>query len=142
MYLCFIDYYKTFDCVEHNKLGKVLREIGISDHRIKKQRHYFIDKGPYLVKAMVFLVVLYGCESWTIRKPECWRIDAFWIVVLYKTLECPLDCKEIKAVKLKANQSWIIIGKIDAEAETPILWPTYVKNWLFRKDPDAGKDWR
>ena len=63
MYLCFIDYYKTFDCVEHNKLRKVLREIGIPDHHIKKQRRYFVDKGPYLVKAMIFLVVLYGCDS-------------------------------------------------------------------------------
>ena len=62
-YFCFIDYYKTFDCVDHNKLWKVLKEIGITDHHIKKQRHYFVDKGPYLVKAMVFLVVLYGCES-------------------------------------------------------------------------------
>ena len=62
-YFCFIDYYKNFDCVDHNKLWKVLKEIGITDHHIKKQRHYFVDKSPYLVKAMVFLVVLYGCES-------------------------------------------------------------------------------
>ena len=66
----------------------------------------------------------------------------FWTVVLEKTLESPLDCKEIKSVNPKGNQSWIFIGKTDAEAETPTLWPPHVKNWLTGKDPDAGKDWR
>ena len=75
-------------------------------------------------------------ESWT---PKNW---CFWTVVLEKTLESPLDCKEIKAVNSKGNQSWIFIGRIDAEAETPILWPPDVKNWLTGKDSDAGKDWR
>ena len=65
----------------------------------------------------------------------------FWTVVL-KTLESPLDCKEIQPVHPKGNQSWIFIGRTDAEAETPILWPPYVKNWIIWKDPDAGKDWR
>ena len=63
-------------------------------------------------------------------------------MVLEKTLESPLDCKEIKLVNLKGNHSWIFIGKTDAEAETPILWPPDAKNWLIGKDPDAGKDWR
>ena len=63
-------------------------------------------------------------------------------MVLEKSLESPLDSKEIKPVNPKGNQSWIFIRKIDAEAETPILWPPYVKSWLIRKDPDAGKDWR
>ena len=66
----------------------------------------------------------------------------FWTVVLEKTLESPLDCKEIQPVHPKGNQSWIFIGRTDAEAETPILWPLDVKNWLTGKDPDAGKDWR
>ena len=66
----------------------------------------------------------------------------FWTVVLEKTLESPLDCKEIKPAHSKGNQSWIFIGRTDAEAETPILWPPDVKNWLSGKDPDAGKDWR
>ena len=66
----------------------------------------------------------------------------FWTVVLEKTLESPLDCKEIHPVNPKGNQSWIFIGRIDAEAETPILWPPDAKNWFLRKDPDAGKDWR
>ena len=66
----------------------------------------------------------------------------FWTVVLEKTLESPLDWKEIQPVHLKGNQSWILIGRTDAEAETPILWPPDGKNWLIGKDPDAGKDWR
>ena len=66
----------------------------------------------------------------------------FWTVVLEKTLESPLGCKEIQPVHSKGNQSWIFIGRTDAEAETPILWPPDVKNWFFGKDPVAGKDWR
>ena len=66
----------------------------------------------------------------------------FWTVVLEKTLESPLDCKKIKPVHPKGNQSCIFIGRTDAEAETPVLWPADVKNWLIGEDPDAGKDWR
>ena len=73
-------------------------------------------------------------ESW-VRKNWC-----FWTVVLEKTLESPLDCREIQPVNPKGNQSWIFIGRTDAEAETPVLWPD-VKNWLIWKDPDAGKYW-
>ena len=75
-------------------------------------------------------------ESWA---PKNWF---FWTVVLEKTLESPLDCKEIQPVNPKGNQSWIFIGRTDVEAEAPILWPPDVKNWLIWKDPDAGKDWR
>ena len=75
-------------------------------------------------------------ESWA-QKNWC-----FWTVVLEKTLESPLDSKEIQPVHPKGNQSWIFMGRIDAEAEAPILWPPDVKNWLIWKDPDAGKDWR
>ena len=71
--------------------------------------------------------------------PKNW---CFWTVVLEKTLESPLDCKKIKPVHPKGNQSWIFIGRTDAEAETPILWPPDAKNWLIWKDPDAGRDWR
>ena len=70
-----------------------------------------------------------------------WRIDAFWTVVLEKTLESPLDCKEIQPVYPKWDQSWMFIGRTDVEAETPILWPPHVKSWLIGKDPDAGRDW-
>jgi len=96
----------------------------------------------HLVKAMVFPVVVYGCESSTIKKGWVLKNWCFWTVVLEKSLESPLDCKEIKPVSPKENQSWILIAKTDAEAETPILWPPDVKNGLIGKDPDAGKDWR
>ena len=75
-------------------------------------------------------------DSWA---PKNWY---FWTVVLEKALESPLDCQEIQPVHPKGNQSWIFIGRTDAEDETPILWPPDVKNWLIGKDPDAGKGWR
>ena len=93
-----------------------------------------------LVKAMVFPVVMYGCESWTIKKVECWRIEAFELWC-WRRLESPLDRKEIQPVHPKGNQSWAFIGRTDAKAETPILQPPDAKNWLIGKDPDAGKDW-
>ena len=89
----------------------------------------------HLVKAMVFPVVMYGCESWT--KNWC-----FWTVVLEKTLESPLDYKEIQPVHPKGDQSWVFFGRTDVEAKTPILCPPDVKNWFIGKDPDAWKDWR
>ena len=95
-----------------------------------------------LVKAMVFPVVTYRCESWTIKKAECQRIDAFKTRLLEKTLESHLDCKETQPVHPKGNQPWIFIGRTNAEAETPMLWPPDAKNWLIGKDPDSGKDWR
>ena len=81
---------------------------------------------------------------WELDYNEIWAPKkwCFWAVVLEKTLESPLDCKEIKPVHPKGNQSCIFIGRTDAEAETPILWPPDVKNWFIGKDPDAGKDWR
>ena len=94
----------------------------------------------HLVKAMVFPVVMYGCESWIIswaRKNWC-----FWTVVLEKTLESPLDCKEIQPVHPKGNKFWMFIGRTDTEAETPIFQPPDMQNWLIWKDPDVGKDWR
>ena len=89
---------------------------------------------------MIFPVVMYGCESWTINK-ESWALKnwCLWTVVLEKTLESPLACKEIQPINAKGNQSWIFIGRTDAEAEIPVLWPPDVKNWLIGKDPDAGK---
>ena len=108
---------------------------------IKKQRHYFADKSLSSQS--------YGFSSshvwmWELDHQESWALKSwcFWIVVLEKTLESPLDWKEIKLVNPKGNQSWIFIGKTDAEAEAPILWPPDVKNWLIWRDPDAGKDWR
>ena len=108
---------------------------------ILKSRHITLPTKVCLVKAMVFPVVVYGCElyqkeSWA---PKNW---CFWTVVLEKTLESPLDCKEIQSVHPKGEQSWVFIGKTDAEAEDPILRLPGAKNWLTGKDPDAGKDWR
>ena len=91
--------------------------------------------------AMVFPVVMYGCESRTIKKAEHWRNDVFELV-LEKTLEIPLDHKEIQPAYPKRNQLWIFIGRTDVEAETLILRPPDVRNWLTGKDPDAGKHWR
>ena len=104
---------------------------------IKKQRHYFANKGPFS-QSYGFSIAVWELdykESWA---PKNW---CFWPVVLEKTFEGPLDCKEIQPVLPKGNQSWIFIGRTDAEAETPVLWPPDVKNWLIWKDPDAGKDW-
>ena len=94
----------------------------------------------HLVKAMIFPVVMYGCESWTIKK--CWvpKNWCFWTVVL-ETLESPSDCKEIQPVHPKGDQSWVFIGRTDVEAETPTLWPPDAKGWLIWKNPDARKDW-
>ena len=108
---------------------------------ILKRRDTTLPTKVHLVKAMGFPVVMYGCEldykeSWV---PKNW---CFWTVVLEKTLESPLDCKEIQPVHPIGSQSWILIGRTDAEAETPILWSPDAKNQLIWKDPDAGKDWR
>ena len=106
--------------------------------QIKTQKHYFADKDPYsqsygFTSSHVWMWEFDHKEGWV---PKNW---CFWTVVLEKTLESPLDCKEIKPVHPKGNPSWIFIGTTDAEAETPILWPPDVKNWLIGKDPDAGK---
>ena len=108
---------------------------------IKKQRHYFANKGPSsqsyrLSSSNVWMWELEYKKSWA---PKNW---CFLTVVLEKTLENPLDCKEIQPVYLKGDQSWVFIARTDAEAETLILWPPDVKNWLTGKDLDSGKDWR
>ena len=107
-----------------------------------KSRDMTLPTKVRLVNALVFPVLMYGCESWTIKESWAPRNWCFWTVVLEKTLENPLDCKELQLVNPKGNQSWIFFGRTDVEAETPILWPPDAKNWLVGKDPDAGKDWR
>ena len=108
---------------------------------IKKQRHYLANKGPSsqicgFSSSHVWMWDLDYKESW-LSKNWC-----FWTVVLEKTLESPLDCKEIQPVNLKGNQSWIFIGRTDAEAEARILWPLDSKSWLTgKKRSDAGEDW-
>ena len=93
---------------------------------ICKSRGITLPTKVRLVKAMVFPVVMYGCESWTVKKAECRRIDAFEL--LEKTLESPLDFKEIQPVQSKGDQSWMFFGRTDAKAETPILWPLHAKS--------------
>ena len=102
---------------------------------IRKQRHYLYK--VCIVKAMVFLVVMYGYERWTIKEGWARKNRCFWTVVLEKTLECPLDCTEIQPVNPKGNQSWIFIGRTDVEA--PTLWPPDEKSWLIGKDPGVWK---
>ena len=108
---------------------------------IKKQRHYFNKKGPYsqshgFTSSHVWMWELDYKESWALKN---W---CFWTAVLEKILESPLDSKEIQPVHPKGDNSWIFLGRTDAEAETPILWPPDVKNWLIGRDPDDGKVWR
>ena len=130
------------DCSHETKWHFLLgRKAMTSLDSILKSRDITLPTKVYLVKATVFPVVMYECESWPIKKAEHQRIDAwcFWIVVLEKTLKSPLDSKEIQPVHPKGNQSWMFIGRSDAEAEAPILWPPDAKNWLNGEDPDAGK---
>ena len=107
---------------------------------ILKSRSITLPTKVRLVKAMVFPIVMYGCESWTIKKAECQRIDAFELWCLRRLLRIPWTARS--PVHSKGNQSWIFIGRTDVEAEAPILWPPDAKKWLIGKDPDAGKDWR
>ena len=95
-----------------------------------------------IVKAMVFPVVMYGCESWTIKKTECQRIDFFELWYWRILVRVPWTARRSKQFNPKGNQPWIFIGKTDAEGEAPVLWPPDMKNWLIGKDPEAGKDWR
>ena len=108
---------------------------------IFKSRDVTLPTKIHIVKAMVFPVVMCGCERWTIKKAEHWRIDAFKLWCQRRLLKGPLDCKEIQPVNPKGNQSWIFVGRTDAEAEAPVLQPPDKKSWLFAKDPNAGKDW-
>ena len=107
---------------------------------IFKSRDITLTTKVHLVKAVVFPVVMWMCE---LDYKECWALKnwCLWTVVLEKTLESPLDCKEVQPVHPKGDQSWVFIGRTDVVAETPILWPPHVKSWLIGKDPDAGRDW-
>ena len=107
---------------------------------ILKSRDVALPTKVCLVKAMVLPVVMYGCEL-DCEESRVLKNWCFWTVVLEKTLESPLDCTEIQPVHPKGDQSWVFIGRTDAEAETPILWPPPAKSWLTEKDPDAGRGW-
>ena len=127
------------DCSHEIKRRLLLGRKSYDQH-IKKQRHYFINKGlssqSYgFSSGHVWMWELDYKESWA---PKNW---CFWTVVLEKTLESPLNSKEIQTVHPKRDQSWVLTGRTDAEAETPIVWPPHAKDWLIGKDPDAGRDW-
>ena len=116
------------------------RKVTTNLDSILKSRDYFVHKGPSsqgygFSSGHVWMWLSDYKESWA---PKNWR---FWTVVLEKILESPLDCKEIQPVHPKEDHSWVFTGRIDVEAETPILWPPDAKSWLIGKDPDAGKDW-
>ena len=132
------------DCSHEIKRPLLLRRKAMKNlNRVLKSRDITLPKCVHIVKITIFPIihpiVMYGCESWTTKKAEHQRIDAFKLWCWRRLLKCPLDCMEIKSVNPKGNQSWIFIGWTDAEA--PILWPPNVKSWLFGKDHDTGKDW-
>jgi len=128
------------DCSHEIKRCLLLESKAMTNlDSILKSRDVTLPTKVPLVKAMVFPVVMYECESWTVKKAEHWRTDAFELSY-WRRLESPLECKEIQLVNPKGYQSWIFIGRTEAKAS--ILWPPDMKNWLIGKDPDTGKDWR
>ena len=134
------DGYSSHEIKRHLLLG---RKAMPNLDSMLKSRDITLPTKVCLVRAMVFPLVIYGCESWTIKKAEHWRLTwCFQTVVLEKILQSPLDSKEIKLVNPKGNQPWIFIGRTNAEAKAPILWPPEMKSRLLGKDPNAGKDWR
>ena len=127
------------DCSHEIKRSLLLGRRSMTNlDSVLKNRNITLLTNVRLVKALVFPVVMNGYENWTIKKAEDRRTNGFELWCWRRLL----DYKEIKPVNPKWNQSWIFIGRTDAEAETPILWPPDAKNWVIGKDPDAGKDWR
>ena len=130
------------DCSHEIKRRLLLgRKVMTNLDSILKSRDITLSTKVRLVKSMVFPVFMYGCDSWTIKKAECQRIDAFELWCWRRLLRVPWTAKEIQPVHPKGDKFWIFIGRTDAEAETPILWPSDVKSWLIWKDPNSGKDW-
>ena len=130
------------DCSHEIKRRLLLgRKFMTKLDNILNSRDITLPTKVHLVKAMVFSSI--HVWMWELDYKESWAPKnwCFWSVVLEKTLESPLDCKELQPVNPEGNQSWIFIGRIDAEAEAPIFWPPDAKNWLTGKDPDAGEDW-
>ena len=117
------------DCSHEIKTRLLLgRRVMTNLDSLLKSRDITLSTKVRLVKAMVFPVVMYGCESWTVKKTERQRIDAFELWCWKRLFESPLDCKEIQPVHLKGDQFWVFIGRADVEAETPILWPPHAKS--------------
>ena len=107
---------------------------------ILKSQDIILPTKVHLVKVMVFSVVMYGCESWTVKKAECQKLMRLNCGVGEDSWQS-LDCKEMQPVHPKGDQTWVFIGTTDAKAETPILWPPHAKSWVIGKDPDAARDW-
>ena len=130
------------DCSHEIKRRLLLgRKVMTNLDSIFKSRDITLPTKVHLVKAMVFPVVMHGCEELNCEEGWVLKNWCFWTVVLEKTLESPLDCKEIQPVYSKGDQSWVFFGRNNAKAETPVLWPPHAKSWLIGKDPDAGRDW-
>ena len=130
------------DCSHEIKRRLLLgRKVMTNLDSILKSKHYFATKGP---SSQSYGFSISHVWMWGLEYKESWALKnwCLWTVVLEKTLESPLDSKEIQPVHPKEDQSWIFIGRTDAEAETPILWPPDTKSWITGKDPDAEKDWR
>ena len=132
------------DCSHKIRRHLFLGRIAVTNlDSVLKSRDITLPTKVCLVKAMVFPVVMYGGESWTIKKAERQRIYAFNLWCWRRLLRVPWTVrKSNQSILQEINQPWIFTGRTDVEAETPILWPPDVKNWLIGKDPDAGKDWR
>ena len=128
------------DCSHGIKRHLLLgRKVMTNLDSILKSRDITLSTKVRLVKAMVFPVVMYGCESWTIKKAECQKIDAFELWCWRRLLRVPWTAR--RSNHPKGDQPWVFIGRTDVEAETPVLWPPDEKSWLIWKDPVAGKDW-
>ena len=130
------------DCSHEIKRPLLLgRKVMTNLDSILKSRDITLPTKAHLVKAMVFPVVMYGCESWTVKKAERRRIDTLELSCWRRLLRVPWTAREIQPVLSEGDQSWVFFGRTDAKAETPILWPPHVKNWLIGKISDAGRDW-
>ena len=141
IYLCFIDYAKAFDCVDHNKLWKILQEVGIPDHLTCFLINLYVGH-IRLVKAMVFPVVLCRGESWTIKRAKCWRIDAFDLWCWRRLLRVPCTARRsnqsiLKEISPEYSFQGLML-KLKLQYFGHLMW----RNWLTGKNPDAGKDWR
>ena len=132
------------DCSHEIKRHLLLgRKVMTNLDSVLKSRDITLPTKVHLVKAMVFPVVMYGCENWTVNKAECQRIDAFELWCWRRLLRVPWTARRSNHSILKEiDQSWVFIGRTDVEAETLILWPPHAKSWLIGKDPDAERDWR
>ena len=129
------------DCSHEIKRRLLLgRKVMTKIDSIFKSRDNSLPTKVHLVKAMVFPVVMYGCDSWTVKKAERWRIDAFELWCWRRLLRVPWTARRSNQSILR-DQSWVFIGRTDVEAETTILWLPDAKSWFIWKDPDAGRDW-